>query len=52
VKVFGLIALVVVVLFVVVLLSGGGEHGPGRHSLGVGDGPAHRSTGPDHLPRP
>ena len=36
VKVFGVIALVVVVVFVVLLLARGGEHGPGRHSLGAG----------------
>jgi hypothetical protein len=52
VKVVGLIALVLVVLLVVVLLIGGGEHGPGRHSLGAGDGATQRASGPDHLQRP
>ena len=33
VKVFGIIVIVLVLLFVAVMFIGGGEHGPGRHTL-------------------
>jgi len=35
VKVFGIVALVVILLIVIMLLSGG-NHGPGRHTGGLG----------------
>jgi hypothetical protein len=41
--VLAIIAAVVVALFVVLALIGGGEHGPGRHSMGLDD-PARHTT--------
>jgi hypothetical protein len=38
VKVSGIIALALVLLFVIVMLIGGGNHGPGRHTLSGGLG--------------
>lgn len=35
VKIAGIIALIVVILVLLMLVVGGGEHGPGRHGLGM-----------------
>ncbi|GAA0988843.1 hypothetical protein GCM10009555_071380 [Acrocarpospora macrocephala] len=39
VKVFGIIALALALLFGVLMLFGGGTHGPGRHTGGMGTSP-------------